>query len=444
MLQATLRLVTLTMAFTGSLACAKSKSDVFYEDGRSSLPDIDAVPSAPNAIADNDLQRALNSAGALLDEGRFPDEPPAENACPGTKDWQKFDAFGASCGYVWTTDADKLPPALQWRSCARTDGVASALCRQSTRGRRIKSFSVGTTPSKEMVVGFVEACATDQLVLTDTEGKPLFALRRADDAAPSETCQFKLLDVDLGQWLAAVGSSDRPKDLDTPGYSLGGAFVGGAVGAAPSVLFSTTSEPFHVATSHGDILVDGFSADGRRRDWKGKPLGKPPKIGLQRVTKNLFVDPRKGFYSTMGKEPELLWEVPKGHTVNDVLVRDLEILWRDESTERGRKQCTLFGGNLDARETLTGARPIAEMPCSSANVAYGCSSVLIEYETHLALVSPATGSARVLRMKGHPAAVHCKVVFVERGGTLMRIDTAAFGAAKIALPPADESPAPRK
>ena len=70
--------------------------------------------------------------------------------------------------------------------------------------------------------------------------------------------------------------------------------------------------------------------------------------------------------------------------------------------------------------------------------------MLIEYETHLALVSPASGSARVLRMKGHPAAVHCKEVFVERGGTLLRIDAAAFGAAKIALPPPDESPATRK
>lgn len=449
MVRATLRVVTLTLAFTGGLACAKSKSDVFHEDGRpsfdeSSLGELGAVPARSSAAVPSSLARVLGSATAALDEANVPDEPFSEQSCPSTKDWQKLDVFAPSCGYVWTTDADKLPAALQWRACTRIDGVAPVLCRQAVRSRKIKSFHVGTTTSKEMLVGFVESCNSDQLVLTDTEGKPLFALRRAENAAASENCPVKLLDVDLGSWLAALGTSDRPKDFDTLGYTLGGAFVGGDVGTAPNVLFSSTTEPFHVATSHGSILSDGFSADGKRRDWKGKPLEKPPRIGLQRVTKQLFLDPNKGFYSTKGKDLVPLWEVSKGHTLGEVHVRDQQVFWRDESTERGRKQCSLFAGDLDARETLTGARAIAEMPCSLANVAWGCSSVLIEHETHLALVSLATGAARVLRIKGHPAAVHCKEVFIERGGTLLRIDLAAFGAAKAVLPLTNDVPAPRK
>jgi len=289
-----------------------------------------------------------------------------------------------------------------------------------------------------MQIGFVEPCASDQIVLADIDGPTRFALRRAENTQYPTTCQVKLLAMDQGQWLAALGSHELPATFNTSGYSAGGAFIGGPIGSAPTVLFSQTSDPFHVATSQGTILPDGWSADGKARHWNGKSIEKPPRIGLQRLTKRLLLDEKKGFYQQMGAELKPWLEVPLGRTFTGVLIQDKQIVWQEHVVERGGKTCTLMAGEIDAQDLLSQPRRIAEVSCTSSKYVFGCNSVLTSNDTHLSLISLSNGSSRTLRVKAHAAAISCDEAFVERGGTLLRINLLAFGPPKApAIPPID-------
>jgi hypothetical protein len=283
-----------------------------------------------------------------------------------------------------------------------------------------------------MQIGFVETCGADQIVLADIDGPTRFAMRRADNTQYPATCQMKLLAVDMGQWLVALGGHELPTAFQTSGYSAGGAFLGGTLGAAPSVLFSQASDPFHVATSQGSIVPEGWSADGKRRTWNGKAFEKPPRLGLLRLTKRLLLDEKKGFYEQTSQEPKLLFDVPPGATFVGARVHDKQIVWH----EQNRKTCTVMAGELDGQELLSLPRRIAEIPCTNTRFAIGCNTVLLGNDTHLALLSLANGSTRTLRVKGYPTGLNCQEAFVERAGKLLRIDWAAFGPAKApALPP---------
>jgi hypothetical protein len=314
--------------------------------------------------------------GVLRPKPHPSDEPAAALECPSTSDWSKFDAFAAPCTYAWTIDAQKLPSAPEWQPCSAIEGIPAGACKRLQRHRRLKTFYVGAQSAKEMQIGFVESCASDQIVLADIDGPTRFAIRRAETTQYPTTCQMKLLAVDLGQWLAAFGGHEMPAEFNTSGYSATGAFLGGPIGSAPTMLFSEASEPFHVATSQGTILPDGWSANGKRRQWNGKPFEKPPRLGLLRLTKRLLLDEKKGFYRQTQAEhldPKLLLATPPEHSFVGAQMRDKQIVWQEQS----RKTCTLLTGEIDGQELLTHPRRLPKFPArarSSPSAAMRCSS----------------------------------------------------------------------
>lgn len=437
MLRSTSRFVTFSICLAcspSSFACSKNKSEYLFQEDDS---------HAPNATSSSDdpIRIAIAAASASLEPGDAPDDPSAALECPSTTNWSKLDTFAAPCAYAWTTDAAQLPSAPQWQSCSDFDDIPRNVCKKFKRNRRIKTFHVGVNASKEMQqtqIGFVETCAADQIVLADIDGPARFALRREETKQFPTTCQMKLLAVESGQWLAALGGNGIAAESTASGYSSGGAFVGGPIGSALDVLFADSSAPFHVATSDGAIVPDGWSANGKRRQWNGKPLEKAPRIGMQRLTKRLFVDEHKGFYSTTATEPELLLEVPQGRSITGVQIWDKLIVWQEQSTDRGLRTCSLVAGQIDAQDSLASPRRIAEIPCTTPKFVIGCNTVLMSSETHLALLSLSNGSSRTLRVKGRVAAVDCKEAFVERAGTLLRIDLLAFGPTKAPSTPPTE------
>ena len=431
-------IVTISFCLACLSACSKNKSETFNPDEAALFRDQDPYAPRPGSSNDDLLHQAMTSASASIDSMDPSDDPSTALECPNASAWTKFDAFAAPCVYAWTTDAQKLPNPPEWQRCSPLDGPPAASCKKLKRSRRPKTFYVGGRGSKEMQIGFVEKCATDQIVLADIDGPTRFALRRAETTQYPATCQVKLLAVDQGQWLAAIGGHELPSDFNASGYSAGGAFIGGTIGSAPNVLFSQASDPFHVATSQGTILPDGWIADGKRRHWNGKSIEKPPRIGTQRLTKSLLLDEKKGFYQQKGTELKPLLEVPQGRTFVSALIQDKQIVWQEHAEERIGKTCTLMAGEIDAQNLLTQPRRIAEISCTSSKYVLGCNTVLLSNETHLALVSLTNGSSRTLRMKAQAVAVGCEEVFVERAGSLLRINLLAFGPPKApALPPLD-------
>ena len=221
-------------------------------------------PQSERSTQKNDsLLPVLPSASArLVDESPL-DDFAAIRECPKTNGWQQLNTFAAACGYVWTTEASQLPNAPEWGPCASVDITPASACKQMQRGRRIQIFHAGMNLQKKTQIGFVENCNPEQMVLADVDGPTRFALRRATNESATN-CPMKLLAVDVGSWLAAFGEPESSGDAGASGYAVGGAFLGGPVGSAPDVLFAVTSEPFHVATSQGRILTDGWSADGKK------------------------------------------------------------------------------------------------------------------------------------------------------------------------------------
>lgn len=426
------RIVILSLYLVCGSACSKNKPETFNTEDSSLFEVPTSQLPRPDSSHGNLLPSAITSASSSLDSLDPPNDPSAELECPSTIAWSKFDAFAAPCAYVWTTDVQKLPNPPEWEPCSPVDGISPPGCKKLKRSRRLKTIHVGSRGVNEMQIGFVEPCGADQIVLADIDGPTRFALRRAVNTPYPATCQMKLLAVDMGQWLAALGGHELPTEFQTSGYSTGGAFLGGTIGAAPTVLFSQTSDPFHVATSQGTILPDGWNADGKRRHWNGKAFEKPPSLGFLRLNKRLLLDEKKGFYEQTQKDPKLLFEVPPGGRFVGAQIRDKQIVWQEQT----RKTCTLMAGELDGQELLTLPRRIAEIPCASPKFAFGCNTVLLGNDTHLALLSLANGSSRTLRVKGHPTAINCQEAFIERAGKLLRINLVAFGPAKAAaLPP---------
>lgn len=431
----TSRIVILSLALAAISACSKTNSETFHLGDSSPSSSLQLPPPnspRPGSLNADLLPIAIASAASALDPLDPSNDPAAALECPSTNDWSKFDAFAAPCAYAWTSDAQKLPRPPEWQPCSPTDGVSSPSCKKLKRSRRLKTLHVGTHGADKLQIGFVEPCSSDQIVLADIDGPTRFAMRRSENSPFPATCQMKLLAVDMGQWLASLGGHEIPTDLPTSGYSTGGAFLGGSIGSAPNVLFSQTSDPFHVATSQGALLPDGWTADGKRRHWNGKAFEKPPRIGLVRLTKHLLLDEKKGFYEQTPTEPQLLFEVPPGRTFVGVHIRDKHIVWQEHSG----KTCTLMAGEIDGKDLLARPRRVADVPCTVAKFAVGCNTVLVDNDTHLDLVSLTDGTSRTLRLKGHPVAVHCQEAFVERAGKLLRIDLAAFSQTNApALPP---------
>lgn len=437
----TLRFVTILSCLVGTWSCSKTNSE--YDDSRKPSRFREDDPRQLTSATPNDelLRIAITSASSAIDTSARPeDDPAAALECPTTAQWSKFDTFAAPCAYAWTTETAQLPSPPLWQPCSDFDDIPRGVCKQLSRTRKLDTFHLGANASKQMQIGFVEPCGSDQIVLADIDGPSRFALRRTDNTQFPTTCQLKLLAVDMGQWLVAAGGNGIPTDSKTSGYSVGGAFVGGSIGSAPTVLFAQSSDPFHVASSEGTILSDGWTANGKRRHWNGKPIEKAPRIGMQRLTKRLLVDEHKGFYSTTATEPELLLEVPKGHTITAIHVADKHVVWLDQSMERGLRTCALVAGEIDAQDTLTNPRRFAEIPCSTPHYVTGCNTVFMSAETHLSLLSLSNGSSRTLRTKGRVAAIDCKEAFVERSGTILRIDLQAFGPPKAPSTPPMELP----
>ncbi len=425
MRSSTLRIVSIGICCLGITACSNKRTESFDIDQIRDLREPAAESPSPKKES---LLEVLASASAKLVDEHPPDDFAAIRECPHLNRWQKFDSFAPACGYVWTTDANLLPNAPEWSPCSSVDITPASACTQLKRSRRIQAFHVGMNAQKKMQLGFVETCNPDQLVLADIDGPTRFALRRATNETAT-ICPMKLLAADLGQWLAAFGEPESMADAGPVGYTAGGAFVGGTIGSAPEVLLAAASEPFHVATSQGRIVTEGWMADGKKRYWNGKPMERTPRIGWQRLTKQLFADEKKGFYELKKNNDEPFFAVTKGNTFTGFQVRDKQIVWQEESSAQGHKTCTLFAGEIDPKEALTNVRGLTAIPCGK--LVLGCNSVLAAGDSQVHLVSLTNGSSRILRLRAHPVAIDCKEAFVDRSGMLLRIDLAAFSAPKV-------------
>lgn len=411
------------------LACTK-------DTPQSTSPNETPSPQEPVPNAASSLERLLGMP--LPSASSSIDETIAEKAaleCPNTNDWHAFESFDAECAWAWTTDEQKLPAPLEWEPCSPRDGAPKVGCQKLQRQRRLQTFAVGINAAGDTQIGFVENCPPEQIVVANVDGPTRFAMRRRETERFPKTCQMKLLAVEMDHWLAALGGHEMPPKSTTSGYSVGGAFIGGTIGSAPNVLRAHGSSPFHVATTQGSILPEGWMADGKRQSWDGKPLEKPPRLHLERITKRLFVDEKKGIYLKTNEGPELVLEVPKGRTFTGFQHRDKQIIWQERSHEHSWQKCSLFGGEIDARDVLVKPRRIAEMPCTSSKLALGCDMVLASDDTQMRLIALSDGTTRILPMKGDAAAVDCKSAFIERPTALFRIDVAAFGPAKVPLDP---------
>lgn len=418
------------VALASSSACSKSRSDYFNSE-EAALRYREGMAARPVSSADGVLQ-ALDAGTLTLNDPDPLPNPEVEKECPATTGWQTLEGKPDSCNYVWTRDKASLPISPEWHPCETIDGIARNTCKTLGRHHRLKSIHVGLDESKKVQIGFVEACTTDQIILTDADGTAQIALRNQTESKPETTCQVKLLAVDFGQWLAALGGHDPAPNFNTPGYTLGGAFVGGNIEAAPSILHSTKTDPFHVATSQGTIGSESWTADGKRRSWNGGAFQKSPGIGWQHASKDIFFDAKKGFYSAKKKDP--LVSVDKGTTIRYVHVRDKQMVWLEESSRFGPKTCALQATEIEGRDTLTTPRRVAEIPCPTHGFVFGCQAVLSSNDTQLSLVSLTSGATRILRIRGRAAAVDCENAFIERGGTLLRVNLAAFGVPKLQGP----------
>lgn len=413
-----------------SSACSKSRSDSFNAE-EAAWRYREAMANRPATSADAVL-KALD-AGTLTynDPDSFPD-PAVEKECPTTTGWQAVEGGPVSCNYVYTSDKATLPISPEWQPCEPVDGIARGSCKELVRHHRLKSIHVGLDESKKIQIGFVEACTSDQIVLTDADGTARFALRNQTDAKTDPNCQVKLLAVDFGQWLAALGGHESATNLNSPGYTIGGAFMGGNVGSAPNILHAMKNDPFHVATSQGSIGSEGWTADGKRRAWNGGTLQKSPQIGWQHASKDIFFEAKKGFFSTKNKDA--LIALDKGSTIRYVHVRDKQMVWLEESSGFGPKTCALQASEIEGRDTLTTPRRVTEIPCPTSGFVFGCQAVLSASDTQLSLVSLTSGAVRILRIRGRAVAIDCEDAFIERGGSLMRVNLAAFGVPKLQGP----------
>lgn len=413
-----------------SSACSKSRSDYFNSE-EAAIRYREALAARPATSADAILQALDAGTLTIPDLDSLPD-PVAEKECPATSNWQTLEGGPTACHYAWTADKSALPISPEWEPCEAIDGIARGTCKKLFRHHRLKSIHVGLDASKKIQIGFVEACASDQIVLTDADGTTRLALRRTSTTPAEATCQLKLLAVDFGQWLAALGAHEAFTNFNTPGYTIGGSFIGGAIGAPPSILHTTKTDPFHVATSQGTIGMESWTADGKRRSWNGGSAEKSPHIGWQHVTKDVYLESKKGFYSTKNKDP--LVSVAKGATVRHVHVRDKQMVWLEELSGFGPKTCALYATEIEGRDTLTTPRRVADLPCPTAGFVFGCNAVLSASETQLSLVSLTSGAVRILRIRGRAAAIDCEDAFIERGGTLLRVNLSAFGVPKLQGP----------
>jgi hypothetical protein len=396
----------------------------------------EALAARPRSSADAVLQ-ALD-AGTLTSKSFDPSpDPAADLECPVTSEWQKLDTFAPACGYTWTSETAKLPISPQWQACSSVEGIARGSCEELTRHHRIKTFYAGLGDrggeSNKVQIGFVEACTPDQIVLMDADGTIRFALRRNNASNADTTCQAKLLAVNFGQWLAALGGHEVFTKFNTAGHSLGGAFIGGTIGSPPSVLSSSTTDPFHVATSHGSIGPEHWTADGKRRYWNGKSFEKPPRLGWLPVNKDVFWDAKKGFYSAKKSDP--VAAVSPGATIREVHLRDKQMVWLEESTSFRDKTCALYATEIDGRDKLTTPRRVTELPCPTSGFVFGCNTVLSGSDTHFSLVSIASGAVRTLRVKGRAIAIDCENAFIERGSSLIRVVLGAFSTPRLQGPP---------
>lgn len=419
---------TILLLCIASSACSKSRSDNFNAEEAAATRYREALATRPHSSADAVIQ-ALDAGTLKLDAPDDLPDPDAERECPATSNWQSIDDGQPTCGFTWTADKSQLPISPEWRPCQAIEGIARGTCKELGRHHRLKSIHVGLDAAKKIQIGFVENCQADQIVLTDADGTARFALRRAGASANETTCQVKLLAVDVGQWLAAIGGHDAVTSGNAPGYTMGGAFVGGTIGAPPNILYSTKKDPFHVATSQGTVGIEGWAADGKRRAWTGNALEKPPRIGWQYVSKDLFFDPQKGFFGAKKTDP--LYSIAKDSKIRHVLVRDKQLVWLDESTKVRPKTCALYASELDGRDTLTTPRRVTELPCPSSGFVFGCNAVLSGSETQISMVSLTSGALRILRIRGRAAAIDCEDAYIERNGTLLRVNLAAFGVPKL-------------
>jgi len=419
---------TILLICIASSACSKSRSDSFNAEEAAAIRYREALATRPRSSADTILQ-ALDAGTLRQNELDDLPDPAAERECPATSSWQSLDGGPSGCSYSWTVDKATLPISPEWQACQSIEGIARGTCKELVRHHRLKTIHVGLDAAKKIHLGFVENCATDQIVLADADGTARFALRRNGGSAADTTCQVKLLAVDFGQWLAAVGGHEPFTNFNAPGYTIGGAFIGGTSGSPPNILQITKTDPFHVATSQGTIGSESWTADGKRRSWTGNTPEKPPQIGWQHASKDLFYEAQKGFYSAKNTDP--LYSVAKGSTIRHVLVRDKQMVWLEESPGSKTKTCALYASEIDGHATLTTPRRITELPCPTSGFVFGCNAILSGSETQLSLVSLTSGAMRILRLRGRAAAIDCEDAYIERAGTLLRVNLGAFGVPKL-------------
>ncbi len=359
-----------------------------------------------------------------------PTVPVDPSLCPKTETWSKLDTFAPACGYVWTKETAKLPPAPQWGFCDASLGIRPSACKQLNSNGRLKAKVAGLATDGTVQIGFVEDCLGDQIVLADIDGPTRFALRASGAKASPSACEMQLLAIDMGKWLAALGSEKAHGISTMSTFTVGGGIVGGNVGELPSILFSQSSQMFHVATTQGTILPDGWISDGKRQYWNGKPFERPIQPHFSRLTKKLLLNKENWIYVQSQPEPKLLLRAGEGRYFDGFRRRDKQLVWQEVLKERGHETCFLVAGELDKYDVLTKARRLTEIPCTSQPVVVGCNSALISNDLGLFLVSLENGSTRRLGTKGSPLALGCKEALIDRSNTLLRMNRSAFGPEK--------------
>lgn len=397
-----------------------------------------APSSAPSVVAPVVTTEAAAAPSASASTSVV-DLPAGPTACPSITEWSRLSGFASDCSYMWTKTAADLPKPPEWTQCDVKAGDPLNECKRFVRTGTIEALTAGANLSGKTQIGFVENCPQPQIVIADADGPTRFAMRSTLYSGEPSACMLKILAVDLGRWVAALGGSQASDDPEY-GKCVGNAFVGGNVGNAPNIMQFQTKSLYDVRDASGYLTSEGWFAGQNKKRWNGKDFESVAPFDYQFLTGKVLATAKRGIFIQADPTPQLLVDTPEERELHHFRRRDKQVAWLEELYNVKKSTCWLVVGDVDKGEMLTKVRRVGKVPCAEKRFEIGCNSAFIGAADGLYLASLVDGSTRKLDLKAEALSVECQEVFVRYGTQLLRIPHSAFGAPEPAAEPSVDLP----
>lgn len=338
---------------------------------------------------------------------------------------------------MWTKTVADLPKPPEWTQCDVQAGDPLNECKRFVRSGTIEALTAGANLSGKTQIGFVERCPAPQIVIADADGPTRFAIRSTLYSGEPSACMLKVLAVDLGRWVAALGGSQASDDPEY-GKCVGNAFVGGNVGNAPGILQFQTKQLYDVRDASGFLTSEGWYSGDSKKRWNGKDFEKIEPFDWSFLTGKVLATGRRGIFVQADPTPQLILAKSDDRELGLFRRRGSQVAWVETGKGSAAGSCWLVVGDVDKGEMLTKVRRVGKITCESEYFEIGCNSAIMSGKEGVFLVSIADGSTRKLDMKADALSIECKEAFFKHKENLLRVDLSAFGPSQPAAePPVD-------